>query len=571
MMDLKRLPIGIDNFEKLIKGDFFYVDKTLFIKEIIDTQAEVTLVTRPRRFGKSLNMSMLRHFFEIIDADRMFSSDTSRLFDGLKIMGCGSKYVDEKNKYPVILITLKDADRPNFSSSKALMMANIISEYDRHCHLLKSDKLSERNKEIFSKLYNGTDDESLHVQSLKILSQCLEQHYGKKAVILIDEYDVPLESAYFNGYYNEMVKFIRILFGNAFKTNNFLAFAVLTGCLRVSRTSHCEVPESIFTGLNNLRVVSIVTEQYGEYFGFTEDEVQDALTYYGLDHKREEMREWYNGYVFGNVNVYNPWSAIMYLVDMRLSKNGFPLPYWSNTSSNNIIRELIEIADEDARDEIENLIRGGSITKPIHEDIVYGEIKKDMDNLWNFLFFTGYLKLTDMAFIENVRHATMTIPNIEVCYIYKRKIREWFNEKIKIKDRAMLLDAIMNKDVAVINDTLNQKLMDMISFHDSAENFYHGFLLGILGNVNGYAVKSNRESGTGRSDIYMKSTGIWQKAVIFECKMLKEGDDPEEACRKALRQIEDKNYDHELVESGYKDILKYAVVFRGKRCLVMAG
>ena len=557
MEDLRMPPLGVDDFEKLITKGLYYVDKTLLVKKLLDRPAEAYLFTRPRRFGKSLNMSMLQYFFENLKAG------SASIFDGLAIMDAGEKYLSHMNAYPVIALTLKGAEGREFARSAAALKRIIGEEFRRHDYVLAGGSLNNADTEKYQALRDEKADIGAYEGSLVFLSKCLHQYHGKKAVILIDEYDVPLTAAYFNGYYDEMVSFIRAFFGNALKTNPSLEFAVLTGCLRISK-------ESIFTGLNNLSVVSIIAEQFGEYFGFTEDEVFAMLDYYGLGHKRGEAHDWYNGYVFGEANVYNPWSTINYVSSLIGNPNGYPDPHWSNTSSNSIVRELIEIADTEVKDEIEHLIRGGTIEKPIHEDIVYSEIKQSMDNLWNFLFFTGYLKKVSERSEGAKKILTLAIPNIEVKYIFERKISEWFNEKIALRDPVRLLAAIHAGDTDTIADELNQRLMDVISFHDSAENFYHGFLAGILSGLRGYAVKSNRESGHGRSDLSLKSTGIARRAVIFECKALKAKDDPIAVCEAALAQISERGYDHELVEEGYRDVMKYAVVFLGKECLVMA-
>jgi hypothetical protein len=556
-MEQKPLPIGIENFEEMIQGGYYYVDKTGLLKDLIDHRAKVNLFTRPRRFGKTLNISMLRYFFDKNESSK------SNIFKGLQIMDMGKKYIDEMNKYPIISITLKDVGGATFKSSFYHLKMLIHREFIRHRYLLESDKLIQILKDKYNDILAEKASDEQYEDALKFLSECLEFHYNEKVLILIDEYDVPLETAYFNGYYHEMIHFIRSLFGSALKTNDSLAFAVMTGCLRVSR-------ESIFTGLNNLNIESILSDNYVDYFGFTEPEIENALAYYQAAEKHKEMKAWYNGYLFGAVIVYNPWSVIKYLDAIRININRFPDPHWSNTSSNHIIHELIEIADNETKDEIELLIRGGSIQKPVFEDIVYDEIKADPNNLWNFLFFTGYLKKVAERFENRKRILTLAIPNEEILSVYERKINEWFNEKIKIKDTTLLLRAILEKDIEQITDILNTYLMNMISFHDSAENFYHGFLIGILANIRGYQIKSNRESGLGRSDIYMKSTGIRKRAVVFECKTLKENEDPEEKGIAALLQIEQKKYAYELQADGYQDVLKYAVVFRGKECLVMA-
>ena len=551
------LPVGIKNFEKMIKEGYYYIDKTLFIKELLDKKAEVNLFIRPRRFGKSLNISMLQYFFDNTLKEKAF------LFDGLKIMDCGETYRAEMNRYPVIKLTLKAADQINFESSFKKLKEEITREFDRHRYLLKSETIDEEKKELYQNILSGKAEDDVYSSSLRFLSECLERYYKAKVIVLIDEYDVPLEKAYFLGYYNEMMIFLRSLFNIGLKTNDSLHFAVMTGCLRVSK-------ESIFTGFNNPKIISITSGSYGEYFGFTEEEVLNALDFYQYGYKKEEARDWYNGYVFGNVNVYNPWSIISYLDDLYSGNVRYPKPYWSNTSSNSIIRELIEIADDTAKEEIEALIRGESITKPVHDDIIYSEIKQNTDNLWNFLFFTGYLKKTGEKTEDEITYFEMKIPNKEAVYIYKRKIKEWFEEKTKITNTDIILKAITEKDAEALSEELNKRLSDIISFYDTKEAFYHGFLLGILSNIQGYLIKSNRESGNGRSDIYMKDKGIRKRGIVFELKIVGDKDDPEEKCREALAQIETKKYAYELEEEGYRNVLRYGIAFRGKECMVMA-
>ncbi|MDR1700632.1 MAG: ATP-binding protein [Lachnoclostridium sp.] len=554
-MNFKPLPVGIDNFEKLIEEDYYYIDKTLFIRDLIDKKSEVNLFTRPRRFGKTLTMSMLQHYFEI-------GKDSTPLFKGLKIMDTGEKYTSLMNQYPLINITLKTVGKLNFPSSFSALKDIIINEFRRHRYLLESSILEKDLKKSFQDIIYETAPDAKYISSLKFLSDCLARHFGKKVIILIDEYDVPLENAFFKGFYDEMIDAMCSLLGDSLKTNPSLYFAVLTGCLRISK-------ESIFTGLNNMDIISILSEHYGEYFGFTESELKQAFSYYKLETRLIDAKEWYNGYWFGSVNIYNPWSIICFLKDAAANKDISPIPYWSNTSSNQIIRTFIEKAGVAEREEIERLIRGESITKPIHEDITYDEIDSSMEDLWSFLFFTGYLKKEKDQSKDRKRFLTMNIPNQEILYIYERKISEWVDEKLKITDPVRLLKAIVHKDTESIIQELNNRLIDMISFYDTAENFYHGFLLGVLSNIGGYKVKSNRETGLGRSDIFMKTTGITKKAMIFECKVLAEKDDAEEKCKEALRQIQEKKYDSELKQEGYQDIINYGIVFRGKECLIM--
>ena len=554
-MIYKPLPIGVENFEKMIKSGYYYVDKTLFIKELIDKKSEINLFTRPRRFGKSLSLSMIKYFFEKSE------KDTRCLFDGLNIMSQGDKYTSEMNKYPVISITLKDIETPKYEQSFRMLREELIRQFEKHSYLLKSDKISDRQKMIYKDILYATSADESYPGSLRFLSECLELHHSEKVIIMIDEYDVPLERTYWGGYYNEMVDIIRKLFHTTLKTNDSLYFAVITGCLRVSK-------ESIFTGFNNPKIITVISDAYGEYFGFTEEEVTKAFEFYRLGHKLSEARAWYNGYIFGKTNVYNPWSILNFLFDSYDNEPWFPRPYWVNTSSNNIIREFIEIADSDTRDEIEALIRGESITKPIHEDVVYSEIKKEMDNLWNFLFFTGYLKKAGEYLDEDQVYFNLVIPNIEVLTIYKRKIREWFEDNIKTADLNKMYNAILDSNAQVFEEELSEVLADSISYFDSHENFYHGFLAGTLTRMKGYKVKSNRESGNGRADIFLLPVSMKKTAVIFEIKPAKAFTDLEKKCIEALKQIDEKKYAQELRQEGYSNVLTYGVAFYRKDCMV---
>lgn len=405
---------------------------------------------------------------------------------------------------------------------------------------------------------------SVYATALQFLSECLEQYHEQKVIILLDEYDVPLENAYFNGFYDKMVSFIRSLFESALKTNDSLEFAVVTGCLRISR-------ESIFTGLNNLKVVSVLDEGYAEYFGFTQEEADNFLEVYGIPDRRDEVKEWYDGYLFGNTEVYNPWSVINYVYDIAHRNTEFPKPYWSNTSSNSIIRELIEKADDKTKSELEMLIAGGTIEKPVHEDITYENIYRSQDNLWNFLFFTGYLKAVGKSFRERQIYLSMTIPNEEIVYVYENQVREWFDNKIKAVDFSGLYAAIINGDTQVFEACLREQLRKSISFMDSAENFYHGFLLGLLGGLQGYETSSNRESGEGRYDIVLKPYDERQPAIILELKRVQRFTEMESMAMEALQQIEDKHYDAGLVDEGYLVIKKYGICFCKKSCRVMLG
>ncbi|MZK52082.1 AAA family ATPase [Clostridium beijerinckii] len=565
-MELKPLPIGIDDFEKLITRGYYFVDKTLLIKDLLDNKADVNLFTRPRRFGKTLNMSMLQYFFENTEKDNKDSNSSSVcLFEGLNIMNQGEKYTSHMGQYPVINLSLKSAKQPTFQMAYECIIDEISKEYARHIYVLDNKKLIDSEKENFLNILNKKGKDSDYAKSIQFLSICLEKYHGKKTIILIDEYDVPLENAFFEGFYDRMIAFIRSLFESALKTNSSLEFSVITGCLRISK-------ESIFTGLNNLNIISILNDRYAEYFGFSDDEVKELTKYYKLEEKYSLIKDWYNGYIFGQTNVYNPWSVIKFIYDLLANINVFPSSYWANTSSNSIVRSLIEKADTVTKKEIELLIEGKTIEKPVHEDITYDEIYDTMDNLWNFMFFTGYFKKVNEKISEtNQKYLTLEIPNEEVKYIFRRKVLRWFEDKIKVKDLSKLYTAIINREPEIFEVELGRLLMETISFNDYYENFYHGFVVGVLANMHDYIVKSNREGGTGRSDLFIKSVSKRGVAIVIEFKIAKDIDDLEKRAEDALKQIKEKGYDTELRSEGYKNIVKYGISFFEKDCYVKLG
>lgn len=558
-MRWKPLPVGVDDFEELIHEQYFYIDKTLLIKDLLDMKGEVNLFTRPRRFGKTLNMSMLRYFFE------KSSRDTAALFQGLKIMKAGERYLSHMGKYPVISLSLKSMKQPTYQLSFEMMKKTVSEEFLRHWPAVEhSRKLTEAQRERFLRLRDLGGIAADYADALKFLSECLHICCEEKAVILIDEYDALLANSYFCGFYDETIGFIRSLFESALKTNEHLAFAVVTGCLRISK-------ESIFTGLNNLKMNSITTELYSEHFGFTQSEVDQILSFYSLEKQRDLLRQWYDGYQFGFTEVYNPWSVINYIELCTQNEKALPRPYWSNTSSNSIVRSLVERADLSVKQEIESLIAGKTITKPIHEDITYEDIYSTQDNLWNFLFFTGYLKkIREMQEGETI-YMKMAIPNREVLYIYKTTVLRWFEEQTEKKELSPLYESILNGDTEKMARILSENLMETISFYDYQESYYHGFLAGMLKNIGNYIVLSNRESGTGRPDILLKYPSVRGKAVILELKVSGTYQGLEEKCDEALRQIEERNYASELHAEGYQDILKYGVAFYRKECMVKKG
>ena len=556
----KKLPIGIENFSKLRKEDFYYVDKTNLIKDLLSNWSEVTLFTRPRRFGKSLNMDMLKCFFEV-------GQDQS-LFNGLKIADEKALCKRYMGKYPVISVSLKGATGLNFEQAKAMLISVLRSEFLRHIELLGSERLSGQEKKSFDWLLNfdrDCDDNSLG-DSLRVLSELLEKHYGQKVVILIDEYDVPLDKANFYGYYDEMVALIRNLLGQTLKTNSSMFFAVLTGCLRVSK-------ESIFTGLNNVKVHSITDRLFGEYFGFTDDEVRQMLEYYECSEQYSVTKEWYDGYHFGELGIYCPWNVINYVYDFRTNPKAQPQAYWINTSGNDIVRQLIRSANTaTTRKEIESLIAGETVRKEIHQELTYRELTNTIDNIWSVLFTTGYLTYVGEPDGDTL---TLTIPNQEVRKIFKTQIYEWFNEKArKDTDQVQALcTAFENGDTEAIEKIFNGYLMKNISIRDTSvrkaqkENFYHGFLLGLLCTAPDWAVSSNAESGEGYSDILaeIEESGI---GIVIEVKY-SETDRLEDECLKALQQIEDKKYTAALLDDGMTKIMKYGIACYKKRCKVM--
>ena len=486
-MAWKPLPIGVDNFEELITKDYFFVDKTLFIRDLLDMKGEVNLFTRPRRFGKTLNMSMLRYFFE------MEEDNAGRLFAGTKIMSAGEEYLKWMGQFPVISLTLKSMKQATWELSFEMLKKVIREEYSRHWKTVEaSGRLNDADRERFQRIRDLKGTDADYADALKFLSECLYTCTGKKTIILIDEYDVPLENAHFAGFYEQMTALLRSLFESALKTNENLEFAVMTGCLRISR-------ESILTGLNNLKIMSITADTYAEYFGFTPDEVEAMLRFYDLEMNLKTVQRWYDGYQFGSTEVYNPWSVINYVDSCRTNKDAFARPYWSNTSSNSIVRTLVEKADLSVKQEIEALIEGKTITKPIHEDITYEDMDSTQDNLWNFLFFTGYLKKIREQQEGETIYMEMAIPNSEVRYIYKNTVLRWFEEKTDKKELSPLYESILNGDTEKMAEILSENLMETISFYDYQESYYHGFLAGMLKNIGNYIVLSNRESGVSQS------------------------------------------------------------------------
>ncbi|MBQ3258604.1 MAG: AAA family ATPase [Oscillospiraceae bacterium] len=558
MEQFKPIPIGHEDFKTIIENGCYYVDKTLMIRDLIRHQSKVSLFTRPRRFGKTLNMSMIQRFFEKTE------ENNSHLFEGLKIAEC-PEYMDYQGQYPVISLSLKSMKQPSYKFAFEEFKKNIRKEFWRHRDVMASDALSPVERNQFKSVCDDTAEDFVYITSIKLLSDCLSSVSGKNVIILIDEYDVPLENAYFRGFYDEMVDLIRSAFESALKTNNSLEFGVLTGCLRISK-------ESIFTGLNNLVVYSITENLFSQYFGFTKDEIKEAAVFYGISDRLDEIQQWYDGYCFGETEIYNPWSMINY-IQSAISRNQIiPSPYWSNTSSNDIIRDLIIKGDKSTHNIIEKLINGCSVTATVYEDITYRNIDVNSDYIWSFLLFTGYLKQIRMFLEDDILCAEMVIPNKEVRSIYRNTITQWFNEKIKSAGTGDLFTAVVHGDTATFENEVNRWLRSCISYHDNYENFYHGFLAGLLIGSDEYIVRSNRESGTGRSDIIICEYQRRSVAVIIEIKVAEKFKDLDRKCDEALHQIEDRQYEAELIDECYQNIVKYGVAFCGEKvCRVKKG
>ena len=566
-----KLPMGIENFREMRTGGFYYVDKTGLMKTLLENPGKINLFTRPRRFGKTLNMSMLKYFFDI-GSDIMLSDNTT-IFDGLEISGEKELCEEYMGKFPVISITLKGATGENFEEAKVMLRRIIGKEAMRFRFLLESDRIDEAERSQYEALISTdktgtfTMSDDLLKDSLLILSQFLQKHYGQAAVMLIDEYDVPLDKAYRAGYYDSMVELIRVLFGNAFKTNDSLKFAVLTGCLRISR-------ESIFTGLNNFKVYTVKDVRYKEYFGFTDAEVRQMLEYYGLEGQYDAVKEWYDGYLFGNLGIYCPWDVINYCGDLRDGSVFEPQNYWVNTSSNDIIRKFISRATASTKSEIEQLMNGGSIKKKIRQELTYRDLDSQADNLWSVLFTTGYL--TQCAKDDNGM-TSLIIPNKEIQWIFEEQIQEWF-ETESTKDTQKLENfcrAFEENDTAAIERGFTSYLRKTISIRDTSvkkgmkENFYHGILLGLFAGMESWKVKSNAESGDGYSDISVEVEDR-DIGIVIELKYA-ENAAFENACKEALEQIHDRNYEELLVDDGMKTIYRYGIAYYKKRCQVVSG
>ncbi|MCK4258732.1 MAG: AAA family ATPase [Halanaerobiales bacterium] len=548
----KILPVGISDYKKLIDENCYYIDKSLLIKEILDTGAEVMLFPRPRRFGKTINLSMLRYFFEKSDEDRNY------LFKDLKIENAGTDYNKHQGKYPVIYLTFKDVKQDNKEQAYKSLIKTISKLYKNHDYLLESSVLDQFEKENYTKIIKGQADLVNYEMTLKDLSEYLERYYQEKVFIMIDEYDAPIQSGYLNGFYDSIIKFMRNFLSGGLKDNTSLKKGILTGILRVAK-------ESIFSGLNNLSVYTLLNSKYNKYFGLLEEETQDILEYYGMKDKLAVVKEWYNGYSFGGQIVYNPWSIIKYI-----ENNGEIRAYWVNTSSNNLIKKLISRHAE-VKEDLELLLKGNSIQKEISEDIVYGEIDRHSDYIWSFFLLSGYLKAENVALEKGKLICDLRIPNQEVFYLFENIIRTWFKESIENKQLDILLNSLTSGDIETFEVIFQEFVINSMSIFDTGgkepEKVYHAFVLGMLVYLSDqYEVKSNRESGYGRYDVMLIPKDKNRLGIVMEFKKVNNyrHETLDEALDKALKQIEERKYSQELVREGVKEIIELGLAFSGK-------
>ena len=556
-MKHKPLPIGVEDFKRLVDNGYYFVDKTLMIKELLENKETVNLFTRPRRFGKTLNMSMLQRFFEATEKSNAY------LFDGLKIAAY-PEYMAYQGQYPVISVSLKSMKQASYTNAFYMYKNLIAKEYEKHKIILESNQILESEKEIFRNIMEQRADQNVYLNSIRTLSDILAKYYKKNVIIFIDEYDVPLENAYHEGFYDDMTNLIRSCFESALKTNPSLEFAVLTGCLRVSR-------ESIFTGLNNLKTYSITKNKFSQYFGFTQEEMQEILQNFSLEQYAETIAKWYDGYRFGLTEIYNPWS-VLNCIDSYLQNDMVACePYWSNTSSNRIVKRLIEESNERTKSMVEELINGTPIHTQIFEDVTYGTIDVNQDYIWSFLLFTGYLKIISCETVGDETYYDMVIPNVEIKSIYKNTIRSWFIDHVNRDSRTDILESVIHADAEKLEDLLCTWLTNTISCFDEQENYYHGFVTGLVSGFSGYMVVSNRESGNGRFDLVVKQRSRWHHAAILEFKVVEKYNQMTKACEDALRQIEEKDYEASLRDEQYENIAKLGICFCQKRCRVKSG
>lgn len=556
---MKCITTGTENFKEMIDNDYYYVDKTMLIEDVFKNK--VMLYTRPRRFGKTLNMSMLYYFFSNKEANNAY------LFDNLNIKK-NERVMKYQNQYPVLSLSLKDLKNRTFDAQIRAFSNLIFQTLENHLELFSSHNISDAMYHVLNELhYQKANVEQLK-SSLKILSQALYQHYGKKVIILIDEYDVPLQAAHLNGYYDDMADFLRDMLSMGLKTNDCLERGILSGCLRIAK-------ESIFTGLNNFTVRSIMDQEANDCFGFTQEEIDNILEYYELGHKKQEMKEWYDGYNFGGLDIYNPWSSLSFIAKVNYDNRYQAESFWANTSSNDIVRQYIEIVTEKTREEFELLINDKSIYKQLKPELTYREMdfedkrghKIINDDIYSFLLYTGYLKTTGKVKHENdIMYYELVIPNKEVKFIYKNQFHEWFDE-FQMAKKNQFIDCLLDEKVDKAIELLSDVLESSISYYDNLESFYHGFLVGFLQNA-GYEIQSNKESGHGRFDIALVPKRRTRSCIILECKHSLSGENLVIDSQKASQQIEKKNYTDLFLKQGYPKVLGYGIAFYKKQCFI---
>ena len=548
------IPVGISDFAKIRDRKYYYVDKTKLISDLLEEEtAEVTLITRPRRFGKTMAMSMLSHFFDI-------RKDSKAMFQGLKIAE-NTELCDEwMNQWPVLFLTFKDVNGLTFASAKEMLLNRIAEIYNDHSYLLEGPQVRENDRKVFEQLadeVSGNPTDAMLKTSIALLMKLMWGYYGKPVILLLDEYDVPIAKASANGYYAEMLEIIRGMLSTALKDNDAMRFAVITGCLRIAK-------ESIFTGTNNFVSDTISSAHLNEYFGFTQEEVDQILIDADQTDHAEDVKAWYDGYHFGELDVYCPWDVMNYLRDLRKNPKTKPASYWRNTSDNAIIRSFIDYAGENIHEKMETLLAGGYIIQKIREDLTYDYLHSSEENLWSILYSTGYLTQVRGEELPPDTAALM-IPNAEIRQIFETTVQEWFDDSARKENRTVLFDAVWSGDIETLTEEMNELLRKTISYHDYKEDFYHAFLAGIFTGA-GYSVDSNRERGEGRSDVVVRNSSKGRVA-LFEAKYAKTLDGLEASCEAALQQIEDRQYAKDFADD-YDDILCYGIAFYKKRCLV---
>ncbi len=550
----KSMPIGISDFKKVIENKYYYVDKSLFIKDLIDNASEVNLIARPRRFGKTINMSMLKYFFE------KTGENNSILFKDLAISQY-QEYKQYQEKYPVIFITLKDIKCNTWEETYLNLQTIIQAEFEKFDYLLNSNYLKQSEKDYINRILGLNGNIVDYSVSLSKLTYFLYKHYNIKPILLIDEYDVPIQSSFINGFYDNTISFMRNWLSGGLKDNTYLSFAVLTGILRVAK-------ESIFSGLNNLEVSTVIDEQYNQYFGFTQEEIAKMTSDLGYENKLEQIKQWYDGYNFGGLEIYNPWSVINYFKNKCTPKS-----YWVNTSSNDIIREIINNSDNSLRQDLESLLNGKAIDTDLNMNIVYNEVYRTQENIYSFLVSTGYLKATPKNILPNIDDFeyynliySLTVPNKEMTYVYRDEIISYFISSLNFKDMKNMLNALLIGDVNKFKMLFQDLVLKTISYFDTSESFYHGLMLGIVASLMGaYQVKSNRESGYGRFDIMLLPKNKNLHGIIMEFKYSDKEKDILNDAKKALEQIENNKYDTELKDINISYFHKFGIAFNGKK------